>query len=294
VTELFNRAELKQRRKDLRNRSTYAEKILWQALRLSSLENVKFRRQASIGAFVVDFYAPTLRLAIELDGSSHDSEEARVLDRQRQSLLEEYGIQFLRFRNEEVLSSAESVVDRIRSKIQELSTPPPPPLLVKEGASNTRRPHITIYTDGACSGNPGPGGYAAVLLDGAGRRRELSGGFRHTTNNRMELLGVITALEALKRPCDVTLISDSEYIINAITKGWLANWQKKGWRKADKKPVMNIDLWQRLLPLLQEHNVEFKWTKGHAGNPENERCDELAVAASLLPNLPVDTRATPE
>ncbi len=110
----------------------------------------------------------------------------------------------------------------------------------------------------------------------------------------MELTGVIMALEALKRPCDVTLISDSEYIINAITKGWLANWQRKGWRKADKKPVMNIDLWQRLLPLLQEHNIEFKWTRGHAGNTENERCDELAVAASLLPNLPVDTRAVPE
>ena len=154
-----------------------------------------------------------------------------------------------------------------------------------------RKPHVTIYTDGACSGNPGPGGYGAVLIDQSGRRRELSDGFRNTTNNRMELLGVIAALEALKRPCDVTLISDSEYVVNAIAKGWLVNWQRKGWRKADKKPVMNIDLWQRLLPKLEEHNIEFCWTKGHAGNPENERCDELAVAASLRPNLPLDTRA---
>jgi ribonuclease HI len=157
-----------------------------------------------------------------------------------------------------------------------------------------KRPHITIYTDGACSGNPGPGGYGAVLLDTSGRRRELSAGFRNTTNNRMELLGVIAALEALKKPCDVTLVSDSEYVINAITKGWLVNWQKKGWRKADKKPVMNIDLWQRLLPKLDEHTIEFRWVKGHAGNIENERCDELAVAASQMPNLPQDNRQTPD
>ncbi|HEY3875596.1 MAG TPA: ribonuclease HI [Candidatus Kapabacteria bacterium] len=152
----------------------------------------------------------------------------------------------------------------------------------------TNRPHVTIYTDGACSGNPGPGGYGVVMIDGAGRRRELSAGFRNTTNNRMELLGVISGLEALKRPCDVILISDSEYVINAITKGWLINWQKKGWRKADKKPVMNIDLWQRLLPKLEEHDVKFQWTKGHAGNIENERCDKLAVAASQMPGLPID------
>ena len=107
----------------------------------------------------------------------------------------------------------------------------------------------------------------------------------------MELLGVISALEALKRPCDVTIFSDSKYVVDAIEKKWLVNWQKKGWRKADKKPVLNIDLWQRLLPLLQEHNIEFRWTKGHAGNLENERCDELAVAASLMPGLPVDVRA---
>jgi len=159
-------------------------------------------------------------------------------------------------------------------------------------APTTRRPHVTIYTDGACSGNPGPGGYGVVLIDSSGRRRELSEGFRNTTNNRMELLGVIAALEALKRPCDVTLFCDSQYVVKAIEEGWLKSWQKKGWRKADKKPVLNIDLWQRLLPLLDEHTIEFKWTKGHAGNLENERCDVLAVAASQRPDLPLDIRGT--
>ncbi|MDP4199996.1 MAG: ribonuclease HI [Bacteroidota bacterium] len=155
----------------------------------------------------------------------------------------------------------------------------------------TRRPHITIYTDGACSGNPGPGGFGAVLLDSEGRRRELSQGFKNTTNNRMELRGVIAALEALKMPCDVTLYTDSQYVVNAFNKGWLVSWQKKGWRKADKSPVLNIDLWQRLLPLTNEHNVEFKWTKGHAGDRENERCDELAVQATQMPGLLEDRPA---
>jgi len=217
--------------------------------------------------------------------------------------LEELGISFLRIKNEEVLENPVRVLDQISKHIHTLKSkalpsapvsrqkaPPPNPLLLKEGEM-VRRPKITIYTDGACSGNPGPGGYGAILIDASGRRRELSEGFRNTTNNRMELLAVISALEALKRPCDVTLISDSEYVINAIVKGWLVNWQRKGWRKADKKPVMNIDLWQRLLPKLEEHNIEFRWTKGHAGNPDNERCDELAVAASLLPNLPLDIRS---
>jgi ribonuclease HI len=147
--------------------------------------------------------------------------------------------------------------------------------------------HVTIYTDGACSGNPGPGGYGAVLLYGD-KRMELSQGYRNTTNNRMELLAVITALEQLKRPCRVVLYSDSEYVVNAITKGWLTSWQAKGWRKADRKPVLNVDLWQRLLPQLERHQVEFKWVRGHNNNVENERCDLLAVAASQSPGLLVD------
>jgi len=153
------------------------------------------------------------------------------------------------------------------------------------------RPNITIYTDGACSGNPGKGGYGIVLLDPTGRRLELSKGYKHTTNNRMELLAVIVGLEALKRPCNVSLYSDSQYVVNAIEKNWLNDWQKRGWRKADKKPVLNQDLWRRLIPLLQEHNVRFIWTRGHAGNIENERCDVLAVAASQSEELLEDVTA---
>ena len=135
---------------------------------------------------------------------------------------------------------------------------------------------IKIYTDGACSGNPGPGGYGAILRC-EGREKELSGGEPHTTNNRMELMGVITALEALKYPCKVRLTTDSKYVVDGITKGWAQGWRKKGWKKSDGKPALNPDLWGRLLDLLETHEVEFCWIKGHAGHPENERCDTLAV-----------------
>lgn len=138
---------------------------------------------------------------------------------------------------------------------------------------------IYLYTDGACSGNPGPGGYGAILVYG-GKEKELSGGDRQTTNNRMELMGVISALAALKEPCAVTLTTDSKYVVDSITKGWVYGWQKRGWVKSDKKPALNVDLWEELLPLLAKHSVTFVWVKGHAGHPENERCDELAVAES--------------
>ena len=137
---------------------------------------------------------------------------------------------------------------------------------------------VNIYTDGACSGNPGPGGWGAVLVYN-GIQKELSGGERETTNNRMELTAVITALEALKEPCEVELTSDSKYVVDAIEKGWLESWRKNGWRKSDKSAVLNRELWERLVPLLARHNVKFCWIKGHAGHPENERCDALAVAA---------------
>ncbi|MBS1903651.1 MAG: ribonuclease HI [Bacteroidetes bacterium] len=150
------------------------------------------------------------------------------------------------------------------------------------------RPHVTIYTDGACSGNPGPGGYAAILIDTEGRRKELSQGYKRTTNNRMELLGVISGLESLKVPCTVKVFTDSQYIVNAINEGWLKNWVKRGWKKADKKPVLNVDLWKRMLDLFETHHVAFSWTKGHNGDPLNERCDELAVAASRSDDLLVD------
>ena len=139
---------------------------------------------------------------------------------------------------------------------------------------------VTIYTDGACSGNPGPGGWGAILMYGR-HKKELSGGQADTTNNRMELTAVISALEQLKEPCAVDLYSDSKYIIDALTLGWARSWQAKGWRKPDKKPALNPDLWQRLLELCETHAVTCHWVKGHAENEFNNRCDELAVAESL-------------
>lgn len=137
--------------------------------------------------------------------------------------------------------------------------------------------NVEIYTDGACSGNPGPGGWGAVLIYN-GVEKQLSSSEKETTNNRMELSAVITALKALKEPCNVTLTTDSKYVCDAINKGWLNSWQKNSWKKADKKPVLNIDLWQELLPLLDKHRVEFIWVKGHNGHKYNEICDKLAVA----------------
>lgn len=150
--------------------------------------------------------------------------------------------------------------------------------------------HVVIHTDGSCLGNPGPGGWAALLelADGAARK-ELCGGFCRTTNNRMELMAVIFALEALNQPCLVDLHTDSQYVRNAVEKGWLAAWQARNWRKADKKPVLNADLWQRLLPLLERHEVRLHWLRGHAGQEQNERCDRLARACAasddLLPDV---------
>ena len=135
---------------------------------------------------------------------------------------------------------------------------------------------IDIFTDGACSGNPGPGGWGAVLRF-AGKEKELSGGEINTTNNRMELTAVIKALEALKEPCEVRLVTDSKYVADGLSKGWARSWQKNGWRKADKKPALNVDLWERLLELEDRHQMRYHWVKGHAENPKNNRCDELAV-----------------
>ncbi len=152
---------------------------------------------------------------------------------------------------------------------------------------------VIIYTDGSCLGNPGRGGWAAILcLVGSTARRELVGGARLTTNNRMELGGVIAALSALREACEVNLYTDSKYVCDAVEKGWLAGWQKRNWIKSDKKPVLNVDLWKQLLPLLRTHKVTFHWLRGHAGHRENERCDELARAFAAGPDLPEDTGFT--
>jgi len=147
---------------------------------------------------------------------------------------------------------------------------------------------VTVFTDGSCLGNPGPGGWACVLKWN-GHRKELSGGFSRTTNNRMEIYAVLMALASLKRACVVELHTDSRYLADAVQKRWLAKWQKNGWKTADKKPVKNRDLWERLAALLAEHQVSFCWVKAHNGTPDNERCDELAKAAAGRRGQPPDT-----
>ena len=150
---------------------------------------------------------------------------------------------------------------------------------------NSTLQQVEIYTDGSARGNPdGPGGYGAILryTDPAGvlHEKELSDGFAKTTNNRMELMGVIAGLEALRHPCSVTVHSDSQYVVNAFNKGWLDTWRRNGWKKADKKPVLNTDLWERLLAAKEPHEVRFVWVRGHDGNELNERCDRLATSAA--------------
>ena len=155
---------------------------------------------------------------------------------------------------------------------------------------------VIVYTDGASRGNPGHGGYGAVLRytspSGKEHVLELSCGYERTTNNRMELMGVIAALEALKRPCEVELHSDSQYVVNAFNQHWVDGWLKRGWKNAKKEPVKNSDLWKRLLEAKKPHDVTFVWVKGHAGHPENERCDALATAAADGKNLLEDTGFT--
>jgi ribonuclease HI len=147
---------------------------------------------------------------------------------------------------------------------------------------------VQIYTDGGCAPtNPGPGGYGVVLIFGE-HRRELSGGYRLTTNNRMELTAAIRGLQSLKEPCDVALFSDSQYVVNGITKGWARKWRSNGWRLSDKRPAENVDLWQQLLDLCEKHTVQFEWIRGHNGHAENECCDRLAGLAARQSDLPID------
>jgi ribonuclease HI len=154
-------------------------------------------------------------------------------------------------------------------------------------------PHATIYTDGGCIGNPGPGGYG-VVLQLSSKTQELSGGFSKTTNNRMELFAAIIGLEALTQPHQVTLFSDSKYLVDAVEKGWVYRWQANRWMRGRKQKTENTDLWKRLLLLLETHKVRFQWVKGHAGDPANERCDQLANNAAKQPGLPPDPGFTPQ
>ena len=151
----------------------------------------------------------------------------------------------------------------------------------------TDLPHVIVYTDGSAIGNPGPGGYGVVMLAG-GRRKELSGGFRLTTNNRMEILAVIVALEALNQPCRVTLHSDSRYVVDAMAKGWARKWRANGWMRNKRERALNPDLWERLLDVAAWHEVDFRWVRGHAGVRDNERADRLAVGAAQGKGLPPD------
>lgn len=152
---------------------------------------------------------------------------------------------------------------------------------------------ITIYTDGSSLGNPGPGGFGTILKFN-GNSRELSQGFACTTNNRMELMAAIVGLESLKEPCEVTLTSDSKYVIDAMNLGWIEGWRQKSWTRGKKKPLKNADLWQRLLKATQNHDITWQWVRGHTGHPENERCDELAVTAASRKDNPPDEGYQPE
>ncbi|OYY72472.1 ribonuclease HI [Sphingomonas sp. 28-63-12] len=152
----------------------------------------------------------------------------------------------------------------------------------------TELPKVEIFTDGACKGNPGPGGWGAVMRM-ADKEREISGGEPLTTNNRMEMMAVVEALNALKRPCQVTLYTDSRYVMDGLTK-WIHGWQKNGWRTADRKPVKNADIWQALLAAAKPHRITWQWVKGHAGHPENERADALASAAAIAAGRPARSR----
>ncbi len=153
----------------------------------------------------------------------------------------------------------------------------------------TVKSKVIIYTDGACSGNPGSGGYGTILVhtdsDGIKHEKEISCGYKMTTNNQMEILAVIAGLEALKKECDVVVYSDSKYVVDAFNNNWIDGWVKKGWKTAGKSPVKNVELWKRLLKAMELHNVQFIWVKGHAGHEYNERCDKLAVSAYKSENL---------
>lgn len=185
-------------------------------------------------------------------------------------------------------------IEEARQWMADSATAPAKPKAERKGPSAAQSPlrapvagQIVVYTDGGCSYNPGPGGYGAVIL-AADTRQELSGGFRLTTNNRMELMGCIEALKALPPASPVLLFSDSKYVVDAVTKGWAKKWKRNGWMRTPTEMAQNPDLWDELLTLCGKHTVDFSWVKGHAGTPENERCDRLATTAAAGSHLPAD------
>ena len=302
---------LTEKAKSLRKNMTKEERRLWYDFLRGY--PVRFLRQKVIDDYIVDFYCHAARLVLELDGSQHYEESGLLRDKIRTEKIEIHGLTVLRIPNNAVNQNFTGVCEYIDSAVQEAigispspagagqpplgkgANPPPatrePPL--GKGANPppaTREPPlgkganevfdmktVELYTDGACSGNPGPGGWG-VLLRWNGHERELSGGEAQTTNNRMELTAVIQGLLALKESCTVELYSDSKYVIDALEKGWAWGWRKKGWIKSDKKPALNPDLWTMLLDLCGQHEMHYHWVKGHAENEYNNRCDRLAVA----------------
>ena len=269
---------------ELRKNATKEERRLW--YEFLKEHPLHFHRQKILGCYIVDFYCPAAKLVIELDGSQHYEEQGILYDRQRTDYLtKDRGLRVLRFTNLEICSDFEAVCDAIDAALYDPSSaqcahwaPSPQGEGVSEHKENPMK-QVTIYTDGACSGNPGPGGWGAILMYGP-HKKELSGGEANTTNNRMELTGVIEALRCLNQPCAVHLVSDSKYVIDGLSKGWARGWKARGWVKSDKKPALNPDLWEELLRLTDLHQMSYEWVKGHAVNEYNNRCDEMAVEES--------------
>lgn len=260
------------------------ERKLWNILRQGRTDGrwPVFRRQHPIGPYIADFYCHEARLVIELDGRTHN--QRREHDEHRDHWMVSQGITILRFTVTEFEQNVDGITRTIlhaasnnrqtATDSASLSTQMPP-----ASSSTPDRPHVLLFTDGACSGNPGPGGWAYILKHPAtGKMREASGAEFDTTNNRMELQAVIQGLTALSKSSLVDLTSDSKYVLEGM-KTWLAGWKKKGWKTAAKKPVKNDDLWKLLDTQIARHEIRFHWIKGHAEHPENDRCDKLAVLA---------------
>ena len=273
----MNNDQMRKRSQELRKNATKEENKLWyEFLRTHQRQ---FNRQRSIGPYIVDFYCYEAKLVIELDGSQHYEEEGVEYDARRTEYLEQKEkLRVLRFSNLDINQNFRAVCEAINLELDKICLPSAivHQLPLEEDRKEQTMKTVSVYTDGACSGNPGPGGWGAILIY-KGVERVLSGGEKMTTNNRMELSGVIAALQALKEPCIVELWSDSKYVIDALEKGWAVSWRAKGWRKADKKPALNSDLWEVLLSLTEKHEMHYHWVKGHAENEYNNRCDALAV-----------------